>query len=411
MILKHKAIGLIIGGGIAAYKSLDLIRRLQDCGAAVHVILTPAAQQFVTKLSAAALSHLPVQSSLFEGEHSEDINHIALVNKLDLIIVAPATANRLASTAAGLAQDFAGALLLAATCPVLFAPAMNPNMWAKPQIQRAIHRLQQDGYAFIGPNSGAMAEKHCEGMGRMSEVPEIVSKTKQLLLPKATPITNQELTSQELKGKKFIVTTGATLEPIDPVRYISNYSSGKQGFAIAEALQKRGASVVVVCGIVSAAAPKHIELVHVTTAAEMLDAVTEQLPADGAIFAAAVCDWRVATAADQKLKKQGETMQLHMVKNPDILQIIATSPGRPKLVVGFAAETENHLVNARAKLHAKQADIIIVNNVAGADSAFNSDYNQISIVEATGEQHLPKLSKQELGQKLTDFIITAYNNL
>ncbi|WJW80444.1 bifunctional phosphopantothenoylcysteine decarboxylase/phosphopantothenate--cysteine ligase CoaBC [Bartonella sp. TP] len=398
-MLAQKNIGLIIGGGIAAYKSLDLIRRLKERGAIVHVILTPAAQKFITSLSAAALSHMPVYGALFEEGAKDDISHIKLSSMLDLLIVAPATANRLASTATGLAQDFAGTVLLAATCPILLAPAMNPHMWANPAIQRAVTFLRQDGYAFIGPNIGAMAEKNHHGIGRMSEALEIATKAEALLAPQHTA----------LAGKKFIITTGATIEPIDPVRYISNHSSGKQGFAIAQGLAQYGAQIVVICGETKSKPPENLQIVKVQTAAEMLQAVQAQLPADGAIFVAAVCDWRAAEIAPQKLKKLAEdSMQLTLQKNPDILQTIATAANRPKLVIGFAAETENHIDYAKAKLQKKQADVIIANKVNGKDSAFGSEFNQITLISKDKEEHWPKLSKQQIGQKLAEYIATNY---
>lgn len=399
MTLGQKNIGLIIGGGIAAYKSLDLIRRLKERGAIVHVILTPAAQKFITPLSAAALSHMPVYGAPCEEGAKDDISHIKLSSMLDLLIVAPATANRLASSATGLAQDFAGTILLAATCPILFAPAMNPNMWAHPATQRAVARLAQDGHEFIGPNIGAMAEKNHNGIGRMSEALEIATKAEALLAPQ----------NQALAGKKFIITTGATLEPIDPVRYISNHSSGKQGFAIAQALAQYGAQIVVICGETKIKPPENMQIIKVQTAAEMLQATQAQLPADGAIFVAAVCDWRAAAIAPQKLKKQGEdSMQLILQKNPDILQTIATAANRPKLIIGFAAETENHIEYAKAKLHNKQADIIIANQVNGANSAFGSDFNQVSVISKDKTMHWPKLSKQQIGQKLAEYIAANY---
>lgn len=372
--LTGKNIGLIICGGIACYKSLDLIRRLKEKEAEVFVILTHDAQKFITPLSAGALSHNKVYNNLFEIENN-DISHIQLAAKLDLIIIAPATANKLAELAAGLANDFANIIILAANCPILCAPAMNPNMFSKASVQRNIALLGSDGFHFIGPATGALAEKNSHGQGRMSEPLEIVKKAENILMPK----------NKFLSGKKFIVTAGTTIENIDPVRYISNHSSGKQAFAIATALKNAGANVVVIAGKTEIPPPQNIEIITINSAQEMLQAVLTKLPCDGAIFAAAICDWKMEHIATHKLKKTAnqDKLSLNLVKNPDILATIAQHKQRPKLIIGFAAETENHLKNGLAKLQDKNADIIIINNVANnayGNTSLGSDFNKITII-------------------------------
>lgn len=395
--LKNKNIALIICGGIAAYKSLDFIRKLKEQGANIFVVLTKSAQKFISPLSVSALSHNKVYYDLFE-ESSDNINHIELAKKLDLLIIAPATANKLAEFANGIAHDFAGVLVLAATCPILCAPAMNPAMFNKASVQRNLNILKADGFQFVGPNVGAMAEKDSNGLGRMSEPVEITSKVLTMLKPN----------SSELLNKKFIITAGATIEPIDPVRYISNYSSGKQAFAIANALKNAGAEVTIIKANTSIEPPIGIKIIEAKTAQQMLEEVHKQLPVDGAIFAAAVCDWRVENISAQKLKKPFKLEHLNLTENTDILKSVSNSENRPNIVIGFAAETENHLKNATKKLREKNADAILLNNVLAnesQESAFNSDFNTITFITKASEPVIwSKATKQNIAEKLVDFI-------
>ncbi|MDR2311134.1 MAG: bifunctional phosphopantothenoylcysteine decarboxylase/phosphopantothenate--cysteine ligase CoaBC [Brucellaceae bacterium] len=401
--LKDKRILLIIGGGIAAYKVLDLIRRLKERGAQVRPVMTEAAQAFITPLSVGALAADHVYTDLFSREDEQDVGHIRLARDADLIVVAPATADRMAQMVAGLGGDLAAAILLARKIPVLIAPAMNPAMWNNPATQRNVKLLHQDGVHFIGPERGEMAEKGEAGMGRMSEPLQIVAKIEQLLLPP------QYL---PLVGKKIIITSGPTHEPIDPVRYIANRSSGKQGHAIAAALARLGADVRLVAGPVTIPDPQGVTTIHVETARQMRDAVEAQLPADAAVMVAAVADWRTANAADQKIKKQaGEAApSLQMVENPDILATIGHHAHRPHLVVGFAAETQNVVENARKKLDKKAADWIVANNVSFAEdgsSVMGGDHNQVLVVSRDGVDEWPLLDKDEVAQRLAEKIADA----
>ncbi len=398
--LKDKRLLLIIGGGIAAYKVLDLIRRLKERGAQVRPVMTEAAQAFITPLSVGALAADHVYTDLFSREDEQDVGHIRLARDADLIVVAPATAGRMAQMVAGLGGDLAAAILLARKIPVLIAPAMNPAMWNNPATQRNVKVLHQDGVHFIGPERGEMAEKGEAGTGRMSEPLQIVAKIEQLLLPP------QYL---PLAGKKIIITSGPTHEPIDPVRYIANRSSGKQGHAIAAALARLGADVRLVAGPVTIPDPQGVTTIHVETARQMRDAVEAQLPADAAVMVAAVADWRTANAADQKIKKQaGEAApSLQMVENPDILATIGHHAQRPHLVIGFAAETQNVIENARKKLDKKGADWIVANNVSFAEdgsSVMGGDHNQVLVVSRDGVDEWPLLDKDEVAQRLAEKI-------
>ncbi len=401
--LKGKRILLIIGGGIAAYKVLDLIRRLKERGAQVRPVMTEAAQAFITPLSVGALAADHVYTDLFSREDEQDVGHIRLARDADLIVVAPATADRMAQMVAGLGGDLAAAILLARKVPVLIAPAMNPAMWNNPATQRNVKVLHQDGVHFIGPERGEMAEKGEAGTGRMSEPLQIVAKIEQLLLPVQT---------LPLKGKKIIITSGPTHEPIDPVRYIANRSSGKQGHAIAAALARLGADVRLVAGPVTISDPQGVTTIHVETARQMRDAVEAQLPADAAVMVAAVADWRTANAADQKIKKQaGEAApSLQMVENPDILATIGHHAQRPRLVVGFAAETQNVIENARKKLDKKGANWIVANNVSFAEdgsSVMGGDHNQVLVVSRDGVDEWPLLDKDEVALRLSEKIAAA----
>src|SRR4051812_6105642 len=333
---------LIIGGGIAAYKSLDLIRRIKERGITVRCILTAAAQEFITPLSAGALSGERVFSNLFDADSEFDVGHIRLAREADLMVVAPATADLMAKMAGGHADNLATAVLLATDKPILLAPAMNPAMWAHPATRRNVAQLVADGVVMVGPNQGEMAERGEAGTGRMAEPLEIVAAAERLL---------GDVADQPLKDKRIVVTSGPTHEPIDPVRYIANRSSGKQGHAIAAAAAAAGAEVILGAGPVNVPDPPGVTVVKVETAREMFDAVEQAMPADCAIFAAAVADWRVAAPNREKVKKTKDgTPSLTLVENPDILATIAHDrTKRPRLVIGFAAETENVLANAKAK--------------------------------------------------------------
>jgi phosphopantothenoylcysteine decarboxylase/phosphopantothenate--cysteine ligase len=388
----NKSILLIIGGGIAAYKSLELIRLLKGKGIGVTAVMTKAAEQFVTPLSVASLSGNKVYSDLFSLTDETEMGHIELSRSADLVVVAPATADLLAKMATGLANDLASTTLLATDKKVLAAPAMNVRMWHHAATQRNIRTLMTDGVTFVGPTAGEMACGEF-GLGRLAEPADIVLAIGAMLSPQAKP----------LAGKHVLITAGPTREPIDPVRYISNHSSGKQGYAIAEAAVKLGAQVTLVSGPVSLPIPPGVGMTQVTTAQEMLQAVESSLPADIAIFTAAVADWRVAKVAGEKLKKSadGAVPTLSFAENPDILKTIASlKKGRPKLVVGFAAETEKVIDHAKAKLAKKGCDLIVANDVSPDSGVFGGDANTVHLVSATGVENWPKLSKAEVASRL-----------
>jgi phosphopantothenoylcysteine decarboxylase/phosphopantothenate--cysteine ligase len=394
--LSGKRILLIIGGGIAAYKSLDLVRRLRERGAAVRAVMTDAAQQFVTPLSVGALTADHVFADLFDRQDEQDIGHIRLARDTDLVVVAPATADLMAKLANGHADDLASAILLATDRTVLMAPAMNPKMWAHPATRRNHATLRGDGVRFVGPNSGEMAERAEAGEGRMAEPLEIVAAVETLLDDRPKP----------LAGRKIIVTSGPTHEPIDPVRYLANRSSGKQGHALAAALARLGADVRLVSGPVALADPAGVAVTHVETARQMRDAVEQLLPADAAVFVAAVADWRTDAQAGEKIKKvEGSgPPTLAMVENPDILAGVGHHKQRPYLVVGFAAETENLLANAGAKLKKKGADFIVANDVSAEGGVMGGDRNRVRIVSKSGVEEWPDLSKDEVATRLAALI-------
>ncbi|MEW6633019.1 MAG: bifunctional phosphopantothenoylcysteine decarboxylase/phosphopantothenate--cysteine ligase CoaBC [Pseudomonadota bacterium] len=399
--LSGKRILLIIGGGIAAYKSLDLIRRLRERGASVRAVMTAAAQEFITTLSVGALSADHVFTELFDRNDEHDVGHIRLSREADLVVVAPATADLMAKLANGHANDLASTVLLATDKKVLMAPAMNPKMWSHPATRRNRATLQKDGMAFVGPAKGEMAESNEAGEGRMAEPLEIVAAIEAMLDERPKP----------LAGHRIIVTSGPTHEPIDPVRYIANRSSGKQGHALAAALAKLGADVRLVSGPVTVADPAGVATTHVETAAQMKEAVESLLPADAAIFVAAVADWRTATAAGEKIKKvAGEgPPSLRMVENPDILAGIGHHPQRPGLVVGFAAETQDLIRNAEAKLKKKGADFIVANDVSqesgiGPSGVMGGDRNKVRIVSRTGVEEWPEMGKDEVAARLAALI-------
>jgi phosphopantothenoylcysteine decarboxylase/phosphopantothenate--cysteine ligase len=397
---------LIIGGGIAAYKSLDLIRRLKERGFIVHCVMTNAAQQFVTPLSASALSHTRVYTDLFDPGSEFDAGHIRLARDCDLIVVAPATADLMAKMAHGLASDLATAILLAADKPILLAPAMNPLMWNNPATRRNAAQLARDGVAMIGPNAGEMAEAGEAGVGRMAEPVEIATAAERILRPPR---------AQPLKGRRVLVTAGPTFEPIDPVRYIANRSSGKQGFAIAAAAQAAGADVTLIAGPVGLDDPADVTVKHVESAREMLAAVEASLPTDVAIFTAAVADWRVAHEGAQKLKKTATGMPpLQLVENPDILATISNRrENRPALVIGFAAETEHLIDNATAKFARKGCDWMVANDVSPATGVMGGDRNTVHLLIRDGvsgeisAESFPVMTKEEVAAMLIERIVPA----
>jgi phosphopantothenoylcysteine decarboxylase/phosphopantothenate--cysteine ligase len=388
---------LIIGGGIAAYKALDLIRRLKERQVRVRCVLTKAAQQFVTPLATSALSNERCYTDLFDPESEFDAGHIRLARDCDLIVVAPATADLMAKMANGHADDLATAILLAANRPILLAPAMNPLMWNNAATRRNVAQLERDGVAMIGPNAGEMAEAGEAGVGRMAEPVEIASAAERFLRPPQP---------RPLAGKRVLITAGPTHEPIDPVRYIANRSSGKQGFAIAAAAQAAGANVTLISGPVDLDDPAGVTVKHVESAREMLHGVEAALPADIAIFAAAVADWRVANEGEQKLKKTAAGMPpLQLVENPDILATVSRlGDRRPGLVIGFAAETEHLIDNAKAKLARKGCDWIVANDVSPATGVMGGDRNTVHLLTRDGAEirvdSWPVMTKEEVATAL-----------
>ena len=385
-----KSILLIIGGGIAAYKSLELIRLLKTRGLGVRAIMTKAAEEFVTPLSVASLSGEKVHSALFNLTDEVEMGHIELSRSADLVVVVPATADIMAKMAGGLANDLASTALLATDKEVLVAPAMNVRMWQHAATQRNIATLKTDGIHFVGPNEGDMACGEF-GPGRMCEPVEILAAIEKLLMPASKP----------LKGKKILITAGPTREPIDPVRYISNHSSGKQGYAIAEAARDFGADVTLVSGPVSLSKPSGITVLSIQTADEMLAACNGTY--DVVICAAAVADWKVDNAAVNKIKKtkSGNVPSLSLIENPDVLATLSKAgSNRATLVVGFAAETEYLIEHAKAKLEKKGCDLIIANDVNEASGVFGGDKNIVHLVTAKGVEDWPRLSKAEVAGRL-----------
>ncbi|MEM6890691.1 MAG: bifunctional phosphopantothenoylcysteine decarboxylase/phosphopantothenate--cysteine ligase CoaBC [Pseudomonadota bacterium] len=392
-MLTAKHVLLIIGGGIAAYKSLDLIRRLRERGAEVTPVLTRAGEEFVTPLSVSALAGQKVYRDLFDLTDEAEMGHIQLSRVADLVVVAPATADIMAKMAQGHANDLASTLLLATDTPVLLAPAMNVRMWEHSATQRNLETLQGDGIATVGPNDGDMACGEY-GPGRMAEPLAIVAAVQERFgLPR-------------LQGRHAIVTSGPTHEPIDPVRYIANRSSGAQGTAIAEALLAAGTDVTFVSGPAEVAPPQGVKLVCVQTAVEMQEAVMAALPADIGIFAAAVADWRVAQMEDQKLKKTTDGLPvLQFVENPDILHLVAhLQKDRPHLVVGFAAETEDVVAHARAKRMRKGCDWIVANDVSAKTGIMGGAENAVTLIAAEGEETWPRMQKDAVAARLVSRI-------
>lgn len=388
MTLNGKRILLIVSGGIAAYKAAVLIRRLKDAGADVVPVLTKGGAQFITPLTLSALAENPAYEDLFSLKDEAEMGHIRLAREADLILVAPASADLIAKMAHGLADDLASTTLLAADGPIAVAPSMNPVMWANPATQANVQTLMQRGVAIWGPADGDMACGEI-GTGRFEEPEDLVRRAEAFFAPKP------------LAGKTAVVTSGPTHEPIDPVRVMANRSSGQQGQAIARALAAAGARVTMVSGPVSLPEPVGVTTVAVQTADEMLAATQQALPADIAVFAAAVADWKPKDAAPEKLKKTGDddSLTLSFVKNPDILATIAQGSPRPALVIGFAAETENLVEHAQSKRTRKNADWILANDVSGG-AVFGEDVNTVTLVTASGAEPWPRLSKDAVAEQL-----------
>jgi len=391
--MQGKKLLLIIGGGIAAYKMLDFIRRAREQGAAVRVIMTAAASHFITPLSVAALTGDKVYQDLFDLTDEAEMGHIQLSRDADLLIVAPATADLMAKMAGGHANDLATTALLATDKPVMIAPAMNVRMWQHPATRRNLAQLQADGIRVVGPAEGAMACGEF-GPGRMAEPADLLAAAIDFFGEAANP---------PLKGRHVLVTAGPTHEPIDPVRYIANRSSGKQGYAIARALAQLGARVTLVSGPTDLAAPAGVRLVRTETAREMLAASLAALPADAAVMTAAVADWRPVLEGAEKIKKVpgAAPPALKLAENPDILATLsAAGAQRPGLVVGFAAETQNLLENARSKLARKGCDWVVANDVSPGTGIMGGDHNAVTLVTAAGDESWPQLSKAEVAARL-----------
>ncbi len=396
-MLTGKNILLIIGGGIAAYKVLDLIRLLGKSGANVVPVMTRAAEKFVTPLSVSALAGEKVRDALFNLDEEAEMGHIQLTRDADLVAVAPATADLMAKMAQGLANDMASTLLIARNKPVLLAPAMNVAMWENAATKRNVETLRGDGCTFVGPDEGEMACGEF-GFGRMAEPAAILAAIE------------AQFVEGSLRGKRILVTSGPTHEPIDPVRYIANRSSGLQGAEIARALLAQGAEVVFVTGPATAARPAGARVIEVETALDMAAAVAAAGPLDAAIFAAAVADWRVARASESKLKKAaGKALpELELVENPDILATVSQRPkGRPSLVIGFAAETDDVVKNATAKRKRKQCDWILANDVGGARAVMGGPDNQVVLISESGAETWPWMTKKQVADTLASKICEA----
>jgi len=386
---------LIVGGGIAAYKACEIVRTLRKRGHSVRCVMTEGASHFVTPMTLAALSEDKVYTTLWDLKDEAEMGHIQLSRQADLVVVAPASADLLARMAAGLANDLATTLLLATDKPVLAAPAMNVRMWHHPATRRNVAQLRADGVTVIEPDEGAMACGEW-GVGRLPEPDAIVARIEVMLAP--APMLS-------LAGKRVIVTAGPTHEPIDPVRYIANRSSGKQGFAIAAALARLGADVRLIAGPVVLPTPAGVTRIDVETAREMAQAVDTALPADAAVMVAAVADWRVDAAAGQKIKKGDAQPALTLTENPDILAELGRSARRPRLMIGFAAETERVIEHATAKRTRKQADWIVANDVSG--DVMGGDANTVHLVTSDGVEHWTRLPKDEVAARLAGKIADA----
>lgn len=396
--LSGRTILLVITGGIAAYKTPDLVRRMRERGARVRVVMTKGAASFITPMTLGAVSGEPVFTELWDRDAEQDIGHIRLAREADLVVVAPATADFMAKMAHGLADDLASTVLLATTADVLIAPAMNPKMWDHPATRRNTQTLQSDGIAFIGPEAGEMAETGESGVGRMAEPMDIAMAVEAHFAP--------DRSKGLLAGKHVVITAGPTHEPIDPVRYIANRSSGKQGYALAKAAYQAGAKVTLVSGPTKLEAPTGVDRVSVQTAQEMLEATQAALPADIGIFAAAVADWGIAEPSNGKMKKDGSgPPALKLVENPDVLRTIAMGANRPRLVMGFAAETADMETHGRDKLVRKNANYIVANNVAPPEGkalggVMGGDANTVTLLTRDGSEPWPTMSKHDVAKKL-----------
>jgi phosphopantothenoylcysteine decarboxylase/phosphopantothenate--cysteine ligase len=414
-VLSGKRILVVMTGGIAAYKILELIRRVREQGASLQVVMTAAAKHFVSPLSVASLAGTKVFDDLFSLTDESEMGHFELSRAADLIVVAPATADMIAKMAHGLADDLASTVLLATDKKILVAPAMNVRMWFHRATQRNIAMLKDDGVLFVGPEAGEMACGEF-GPGRLSEPAAILAAITEALKGDtviALPQTRQSNAQADLllAGRRIVVTSGPTHEPIDPVRYIANRSSGKQGHALAAAAAAAGAEVILISGPVSLPDPAGVETRHVETAREMLEAVEAALPADAFVAAAAVSDWRVVTPAHNKIKKQGAAApSLALAENPDILASVAQRTSeRPALVIGFAAETEKTIDHARAKLARKGCDLIVANDVGAGSAVMGGDENQVTIVTQDGTEPWPRMKKGDVARRLIDLLAEKLN--
>ncbi len=398
-MLAGKRILLIVSGGIAAYKACELIRRLRDRGADVRCIATAGAQKFITPMTLAALSENPVYTELFSLKDEAEMGHIRLSREADLLVAAPASADLLARMAAGMADDLAATVLLATNKPVLVAPSMNVEMWRHPAAQANIATLEARGVRRVGPEDGDLACGEI-GSGRLAETQTIIAAIEDVLSPRDLP----------LKGRRALVTSGPTIEPLDPVRYMTNRSSGRQGHAIARALAELGAEVRLISGPTQEPTPTGVAITRIETAREMLDACRDALPVDVAIFAAAVADWRAAEVATSKIKKQdGGVPTLSLVENPDILATISQlKADRPPLVIGFAAETDDVVAKATAKRLRKACDWIVANDVSPGTGVFGGDHNTVTVIDVTGAESWPTLSKEKVSGRLADRIAAFF---
>lgn len=387
----QKTVTLVITGGIAAYKSLILVRRLKDAGVTVVPVMTKSAAQFITPLSIAAIAEHPVYQDLFDLKDETDMGHIRLMRDCDLVLIAPTSADFMAKMAHGLADDLASTAVLASNKPIIVAPSMNAAMWAHPATQTNAKTLMSRGIEFWGPADGDMACGDV-GTGRMVE-PEVLAQR-----------VIDRLSSQDrpLAGQRVVITAGPTREAIDPVRYISNHSSGKQGYAIAQAFAQAGAETLLITGPTALPTPSGVERININSAEELMSATQSCLPADIAVMCAAVGDWRVAQTANEKLKKSSDqdSLSLTLVKNPDVLHTLGHHPNRPRLVIGFAAETENLIANASDKREKKNCDFVLANDVSIGTNTFGGDDNRITIVDADGATSWPDMTKAQVANKL-----------
>lgn len=399
----NRQILLIIGGGIAAYKIPELVRAIAVCDVDVRCLVTAAGAEFVAPLTLASLSGMPVYENLFDLKDEAEMGHIQLSREADMIVVAPATADLIAKMANGIANDLASTTLLASDKPIVIVPAMNVRMWEHVATQRNLAQLKADGVSCIGPEAGDMACGEY-GMGRMVEPQIIANDIVSRLALGSEP-------HKELSGRRIIITAGPTHEPIDPVRYIANHSSGQQGYALARAFSALGADVVLVSGPTNLPSPSNMTVIYVITARDMYDAVLAHLPADCVIMCAAIADWRPADMATQKLKKPKDVtmrMQIEFVQNLDILATLATKPHRPELLIGFAAETENIIERARKKRAHKKCDWIVANDVSPSTKVFGGTHNRIHLITGDGTESWDEMPKDAVAEKLAKCVVTFF---